>query len=223
MNIEEIVKVINLFKREAEMHKKNIKQLIEEMEGGSSEYINACYEIDSYNKGIIDAYNNILDYINEDEKKQYTKEAIKRMKMEANTVNNNVNENTKEEKELRLNNLKNNTIIGLVKEINKQICEEHKGDKNNNSYFELWTIKTIKHEDGTDNLFFIRITEEVRKNNPYIEEYYVYTVEDLEKYLKACDYSINCIKDQKEFFKERKKEYLDDMDYMNKIFNEYSK
>ena len=202
MNTEKIIKVINLFKKDAEMHKKNIKQLIEEMEGGDTEYINACYEIDSYNKGIIDAYNNILDYINEKE---------------------NTDKNTKEEKELRLNNLKNDTIIRLVKEINKQIYEEHKKDKSNNSYFELWTIKTIKHEDGTDNLFFIRITEEVRNNNPYIEEYYVYTVEDLEKYLKACDYSINCIKDQKEFFKERKKEYLDDMDYMNKIFNEYSK
>lgn len=202
MNTEKIIKVINLFKKDAEMHKKNIKQLIEEMEGGDTEYINACYEIDSYNKGIIDAYNNILDYINKKE---------------------NTDKNTKEEKELRLNNLKNDTIIRLVKEINKQIYEEHKKDKSNNSYFELWTIKTIKHEDGTDNLFFIRITEEVRNNNPYIEEYYVYTVEDLEKYLKACDYSINCIKDQKEFFKERKKEYLDDMDYMNKIFNEYSK
>ena len=107
--------------------------------------------------------------------------------------------------------------------INKQICEEHKKDKSNNSYFELWTIKTIKHEDGTDNLSFIRITEEVRNNNPYIEEYYVYTVEDLEKYLKICDYSISYIKDQKELFKEREREYLNDMDFMNKIFNEYSK
>ena len=77
MNIEEIVKVINLFKREAEMHKNNIEHLIEEMEGGGSEYINACYEIDSYNKGIIDAYNNILDYIDEDEKNNILKKQLK--------------------------------------------------------------------------------------------------------------------------------------------------